>query len=722
MKLATGTIVDQRFRVVGELGAGGMAIVYRAEQLGFDRTVALKVMHLPSIKGSNERKRFLREARLLSRLSHPSICQFYHCGLTPEGFPYIAMELCSGRTLRSLIADEPLDWQTAVRIMSQVAEALRFAHENSTVHRDLSPQNILVADDGKVKIIDFGLATSQNPTEDTITATGAIVGTVHYLSPEQAAGQKAQLQSDVYSFGCILFEILSGLPPYSADTAIGVMFKHGQEEVPRLNKVAGVPDRVTVILDNLINWCTQRSWQQRPSSAQLASILTDLKNEDFATVEQVLASCSGGTAKTGSRIKLPVFMFWATLVLFIVIGAVTLWSHGRGSTASDELIQRSSLSAVIGFAEHAKPVLSDAQSEDLVARWEGLHPGARPSARECLRLADQIADRRPATALRIASEGLDLCAATRVDPVIVCGLGAMKFKKLHEVKGSAAAEKFVVDSIPAKLFLVEPEAVSNWNAALLCERIGRAAYGKEKVRLASEYCRRYTSGNIFRATHEKVFGELAALVQARYGDDVLLATTNRWVAARSQDCFLMRSLPPNVPGSYLGALISGKRFDDAQRFWKKLSPSIQSEIESGHYAVCLDRMFAASKEWDRAIRYCIDLGQYLESRNLYEALERYRAAVHWQVRSVPVVIPEAVYARIEELLMTDISSDERWSARLVATICEERSNPATAKYGDRLLVKALCSSRYKRLKPSVREELDLFATKGLVSKRIAENR
>jgi eukaryotic-like serine/threonine-protein kinase len=257
------TTLDDRFRIVARLGAGGMGVVYRAVQLSIGREVALKVVRGEPDEMANER--FLREARLASRLSHPAIVTTYDYGRTGSGELWIAMEPLHGRSLRSILIDDgalPLD--RALAIAEQVAAALASAHAAGIVHRDVKPSNLMVLDDGSVKLLDFGLARARRCGDDaSLTRSGVVCGTPAYLAPELALGAGADERSDLYGLGVILHEMLSGDHPFPAATPEAQVARMLNEAPPRLT---GVPDAVAEVTQRLL----ARSPAERCATAAIA--------------------------------------------------------------------------------------------------------------------------------------------------------------------------------------------------------------------------------------------------------------------------------------------------------------------------------------------------------------------------------------------------------------------------------------------------------------------
>ncbi|MCL1790554.1 MAG: Stk1 family PASTA domain-containing Ser/Thr kinase [Peptococcaceae bacterium] len=224
-------LLGDRYKVEGKIGAGGMAIVYRAKDTLLERTVAIKVLREQFVTDEAFVKRFRREAQAAASLSHPNIVSIYDVGRDGD-IDYIVMEYIHGQTLKDIIrSNGPLETLDAVNLVYQVGEALRHAHANNIIHRDIKPQNILVTSDGRAKVTDFGIARAV--TSATLTHTGDIIGSVHYLSPEQARGALVTEQSDIYSLGIILYELITGQLPYDGDTPISIALKHLQE-IPQM--------------------------------------------------------------------------------------------------------------------------------------------------------------------------------------------------------------------------------------------------------------------------------------------------------------------------------------------------------------------------------------------------------------------------------------------------------------------------------------------------------
>ena len=212
------------------IGGGGMANVYLAHDDILDRDVAVKMLRLDYSNNEEFIKRFHREAQSVTTLSHPNIVNMYDVG-EEDGIYYLVMEYVPGQTLKQYIQQRGLlPVEEAINIMEQLTAAMAHAHHFEIVHRDIKPHNILIRNDGVVKVTDFGIATATSAT--TITHTNSVLGSVHYLSPEQARGGVANKQSDIYSLGIVMFELLTGRPPFSGESAVSIALKHLQNETP----------------------------------------------------------------------------------------------------------------------------------------------------------------------------------------------------------------------------------------------------------------------------------------------------------------------------------------------------------------------------------------------------------------------------------------------------------------------------------------------------------
>jgi eukaryotic-like serine/threonine-protein kinase len=225
-----GKRLNGRYKIIEKIGGGGMANVYLARDMILERDVAIKVLRLDFSGDEQFIKRFRREAQAATSLNHENIVNIYDVG-EDEGIYYIVMEYVRGTTLKQYIQQHaPLSVPKALNIMAQLVSAISHAHQNRIVHRDIKPQNILINEDGMIKVTDFGIAIALSST--TITQTNSVLGSVHYLSPEQARGGIATEKSDIYSLGIVMFELLTGRLPFSGESAVSIVLKHLQAETP----------------------------------------------------------------------------------------------------------------------------------------------------------------------------------------------------------------------------------------------------------------------------------------------------------------------------------------------------------------------------------------------------------------------------------------------------------------------------------------------------------
>ncbi|MEV6160440.1 Stk1 family PASTA domain-containing Ser/Thr kinase [Streptomyces sp. NPDC052052] len=256
-----GQLLDGRYRVDARIAVGGMATVYRAVDTRLDRVLALKVMHPALATDAAFVERFIREAKSVARLAHPNVVAVFDQGAQGQ-YVYLAMEYVAGCTLRDVLRDRgALQPRAALDILEPVLAALGAAHRAGFVHRDMKPENVLIGDDGRVKVADFGLVRAVGAATDT---TGTVLGTVSYLAPEQIEHGTADTRTDVYACGVVLYEMLTGSKPHTGETPAQVIYQHLHEDVPAPSAVVpGLP----VALDDLVASSTARNPEIRPFDA-----------------------------------------------------------------------------------------------------------------------------------------------------------------------------------------------------------------------------------------------------------------------------------------------------------------------------------------------------------------------------------------------------------------------------------------------------------------------
>ncbi len=272
----TGELLGGRYSMLDTIGEGGMATVYRATDTFLQRTVAIKVLRPQYASDAEFRERFRREAQSAAALSHPNIVNVYDVG-RDNGSNYIVMECVDGRTLNDIITSEGrLSADRTAEYSMQILDALGHAHSNGVIHRDIKPHNILITRDGRVKVTDFGIARAVSAS--ALTETGRVIGTVNYTSPEQARGAAATAESDIYSLGVVMYEMLTGRLPFAGDTPVSVALKHVQEEPTPLSLVnPGVPPEFERVVMRALakspddRWRTARSFKSAIVRARQAA-------------------------------------------------------------------------------------------------------------------------------------------------------------------------------------------------------------------------------------------------------------------------------------------------------------------------------------------------------------------------------------------------------------------------------------------------------------------
>ncbi|MCI1894583.1 MAG: Stk1 family PASTA domain-containing Ser/Thr kinase [Lactobacillus sp.] len=265
-----GYILSERYKLLKTLGEGGMANVYLAHDLILDRDVAVKVLRLDLQNDPDTKRRFQREAMATTELVHPNIVSIYDVGESNDQ-QYLVMEYVRGSDLKKYIVEHfPIPYQRVVDIMEQILAGIQVAHDHNIIHRDLKPQNIMIDENGNAKITDFGIAVALS--DNSMTQTNSLLGSVHYLSPEQARGSMPTKQSDIYALGIILFEMLTGTVPFEGDSAVSIALKHFQEEMP---SVRDFDPRIPQALENVVLKATTKDPANRYTSA--SAMAADLK-------------------------------------------------------------------------------------------------------------------------------------------------------------------------------------------------------------------------------------------------------------------------------------------------------------------------------------------------------------------------------------------------------------------------------------------------------------
>lgn len=266
--LSPGTIIDGRFEILARVGEGGMGQIYKARQIDLDRTVAVKVLFPSLVSDKQAMGRFEREGKVLSEIEHPNIPEFFKFGIWNGTCPYIAMEFLEGRSLQDSLSSDLYDWRSTIQILIGACRAVDYVHKLGFVHRDLKPANIVCIDLGETKtakVVDFGLATALGERFAELTQSGAVLGTLLYMSPEQCQGRPGDLRADIYSLGCILYACLTGSPPFIDANPVALMHKHVFEKPNSLSKASRY--QVPEALQTLVSKCLSKKPEDRPQSA-----------------------------------------------------------------------------------------------------------------------------------------------------------------------------------------------------------------------------------------------------------------------------------------------------------------------------------------------------------------------------------------------------------------------------------------------------------------------
>jgi tRNA A-37 threonylcarbamoyl transferase component Bud32 len=344
MSTLLGTTLSSRYRLEARIGSGGMSTVYRALDETLQRRVAVKLMNREVVADSAQLERFRREARAVAQLSHPHIVGVIDAG-EDEGRPYIVFEYVEGETLKERIRRSGrLPIPEAVAYAIEIARALGVAHARHIVHRDVKPQNVLIDEEGSCKVTDFGIARTLD--EEGLTADGRVLGTTDYVSPEQALGQPVTGQSDLYSLGVVLYEMLTGEVPFRGESQVAVAMKHVREMLPDIQaKRPGVSAALAAVIDR----ATAKRLQDR--YANDAEFIADL--EDVLAIETARTGDAGGqvtsvleTLPAGTqrrvpfRLRHPVWTGLFGLAAVAIIAGVAVWlalrtHHGTGAPGAE---------------------------------------------------------------------------------------------------------------------------------------------------------------------------------------------------------------------------------------------------------------------------------------------------------------------------------------------------------------------------------------------------
>ena len=371
-RLGTGVsekIIDSKFRVIGELGTGGDSIVYLAEHLFLRKKVALKVFRANEAD-ANRFARVQREAVLLARLKHPNLVEVTDLGVIESSVPYIVQEYVEGKDLQEFVKSRgALDQQTAIVLFIEIAGAIKFLHDNGIIHRDIKPSNVIItsttAGGTMAKLIDLGIAKPDNPggALSFATASGKVFGSPLYMSPEQCSGKKVDFKTDIYSFGCLMYEALTGTPPFRGETMLVTLHKHVNETPPSVNAKRQGVELVSTELEMVVAKCLAKSAEDR-----------------YDTMGDVIADLTKHSPKTRSDRLNPTYPVVVATVLFLAAVCVYLIgaqqnTNSRGASAQSLIADRiasAELMATSADVDDALKAYRDAYDEGKKERVDAL--------------------------------------------------------------------------------------------------------------------------------------------------------------------------------------------------------------------------------------------------------------------------------------------------------------------------------------------------------------
>ena len=368
-----GTLINERYRLEEKIGSGGMSSVYRAFDPTLERWVAIKLMHRDISNDPDQLERFRREARAVAQLNHPHVVTVIDAG-EDDGNPYIVFEYVEGETLKERIRRlGRLPVAEAVAYAIEIGRALECAHDNKLVHRDVKPQNVLIDPDGRAKVTDFGIARSLEA--QGLTATGRVLGTTDYVSPEQALGHEVTGQSDIYSLGIVLYEMLTGETPFQADTQVAVAMKHVRDPLPDAQRRR---PEISSALAAVVERSTAKETQNRyPTVGQMVHDLEEVLAIEAARSGQttgeattVLQSLSGDTADFAPiRLRRPKRALALTLFVLALLAVTAIFlaqrtEKGTGGTVVKKPAELSEVRLAGDAAHDYDPAGDGHESED----------------------------------------------------------------------------------------------------------------------------------------------------------------------------------------------------------------------------------------------------------------------------------------------------------------------------------------------------------------------
>ena len=428
--MSTPRLLSNRYELGETLGYGGMSEVHKGRDVRLGRDVAIKVLRADLARDSQFQERFRREAQNSAALNHPAIVAVYDTGETQTEYgplPYIVMEFVDGRTLRDIVKTQgPLSGKRAMEVMADVSAALDFSHRHGIVHRDVKPANVMITKSGAVKVMDFGIARALHDGQAAVTQTAAVIGTAQYLSPEQARGESVDARSDVYAAGCVLFELLTGEPPFTGDSPVAVAYQHVREDpkAPSQLNPKVSPQLDAIVLKAMSKGPANRYQSaaemrgdlvrvlsgQRPSAPAVmtAEDRTAVMNEQAARTPRTQVISGGGRHRPAALKSEPeddydpiadeeeerrarrkkAIMITLVVILCVAVLGLAAWITKNVMGSGNEAAQKVSVPSIVGLSPlEAKEKV---QKAGLVASQEDVacEPGPNGAPAKCT--ADQI--------------------------------------------------------------------------------------------------------------------------------------------------------------------------------------------------------------------------------------------------------------------------------------------------------------------------------------------
>ena len=420
-KLEQGYIFEERFEILGFLGGGGMGAVYKAKQLDANRIVALKLLHHSLVETDEFKKRFLRECKLLSRLSNEQIITFYHAAISAAGNPYAVFEYLEGQTLRQVLdARERLSVSESLTVLIQVSTAIQSAHALNIVHRDLKPENIMLsqlAESWRIKVFDFGLSKDSITEEresQKLTLTGDIVGTAAYMSPEQCRGGRAEARSDIYALGCIAYECLSGKQLFDEATPMAALHKHLIEDPTNaVNELcAFCPPALTQLIMDML----AKSPSGRPRS------MTTVRDTLLQAESQLQQGIRSSKVSGRKRVHGYVAIGACSLLVMLAILAAFVYSTMREQSIQNAKLEESRKRSRLAAKEKHNFILGSQLVDSAALAIETQNfPDAIRFANDCLSLKNNTCEYVPIKlrALQILTQASDFSALANSDPPLL---------------------------------------------------------------------------------------------------------------------------------------------------------------------------------------------------------------------------------------------------------------------------------------------------------------